>query len=172
MIRSGLNMRGNHLMEISTKDLINEILIIAAYDTESLSREKSLCLLSRSWNGWIFDVDYLSFEYFKKLNSEGLPITLDTNMALYTWHLFSGSKFFTVFDALDMVMHISEKEGWLDNKAIRGFFYAVNSVLPHQELWSKENSNRKYTEKALKDFIKKKFTKEISKAKPYRESIY
>jgi len=147
--------------------IMNEISVIAAYDVESFEEEKSLCLLSKGWNGWVFDIDFLAFEYFKDLNNKGFPITLDTNRALYTWHLFIEGKFFTIFDAFGMVMHILEKRGWLGDKAIRGFINAVNDVLPYQELWNKENFKKEYTEKAIKCYIKEKFAEEISKAKPY-----
>jgi hypothetical protein len=156
-------------MEVfKAKDLSPEEPIVAAYDIESFPGDKSLCLLSEYWNGWIFDIDCFTFEYFKKLNSKGLPTTLNTNNALYTYTLPISGNFITIFNVFDMVMHISTKGGWLTEKALRGFLKAVRDIFPHYELWDGKNLDRKYTKEDLKKLIMERFAKEISKAKPYK----
>ena len=143
--------------------------IIAVYDTESNPSQQTLCLLSEYWNGWNFDVDYLTFEHFAKLNDKGLPATLDTNRADYTYGIFALCSAFDAHMALDMLLHIAvDKPRWDDGKRM-GFLNVFDDILNPRTIFS--DYKRIYTSEELKNYIKNKFAEKISKAKPYRGEI-
>ena len=155
---------------LSSDEILNEKPIFAAYDTESFPDKESMCLLSRYWNGWIFDIDCLVFECFRKLNSKGLPVTLNTDRAIYTYCIFVHGNVLTAYDAFDMLTHVLRKP-WLGKEGMTGFVNAVYSVLTPYELWGGNRENNGYKETELRNLIMRKFAKEIAKAKPYNGTV-